>query len=188
MTGDTELNTGRMTPRERVVTALAHRQPDRVPFSWGFGPTSEMWRELEPYCAGLGLDWVRLFRAVEDVDYANPAYIGPPPAEGRDLWGIGYEAHSYGTGAYSEFSHYPLAGVSTLAEIEAYPWPDPEAYDYEHLREQVLGADPERLRAKKNSGYNPFEIYSWMTGLEETLINLVAQPEIVEAALARITG
>ena len=29
-------------PRARVLAALSHRQPERVPFSWGFGPTAEM--------------------------------------------------------------------------------------------------------------------------------------------------
>ena len=28
--------------RQRVLDACAHRQPKRVPFSWGFGPTAEM--------------------------------------------------------------------------------------------------------------------------------------------------
>ncbi|MDD5708476.1 MAG: uroporphyrinogen decarboxylase family protein, partial [Kiritimatiellae bacterium] len=34
---------------------------------------------------------------------------------------------------------------------------------------------------------NPFEIYTWMTGLEEALANLLTQPEIVEAAMDHIS-
>ncbi len=177
----------RMTPRERVLAALAHRQPDRVPFSWGFGPTGEMARNLACYLDLRGLEWARLRAATEDVEYLMPRYIGPALPERTDMWGIRRKRMEYGAGAYEEFEHYPLAGVESPAAMDAYPWPDADAWDYESVRAGVLAGDPERRRAKKYSGGNPFEIYCWMTGLEEAMVNLLAAPEVAVAGLEQIT-
>lgn len=175
------------TPRERVLTAISHRQPDRVPFSWGFGPTPELRRVMNEYCAQQGVSFSKLYGQTEDCRYINAAYIGPQLPERSDVWGIVRKPVSYGGGAYDEVEHYPLAGVTSVKEIETNPWPDPDAYDYEGVREKALAADPDRKWAKKCIAGNPFEIYSWMTGFEEALTNVVLNPEIVVAALRRIT-
>lgn len=174
-----------MTPRERVRCALAHRQPDRVPFSWGFGPTPEARDALRTWYAAQGIDFRRLAYRIDDIARLHSPYIGPPPADGTDQWGIHWRMHSYGIGTYHELGHYPLAGATTVRQIEAHPWPDPADFDDEALIEQ---ADRAEGRALLLSGGNPFEIYCWLTGLEESLANLVLEPELVHAALERITG
>jgi len=179
-----------MTPRQRVVEALAHRTPARVPFAWNFGPTAEMDNVLTAHLREMGYDWPTVRDAVDDIREVQPEPLAAPDAD-TDIWGIQRSAQSYGEGVYNEISHYPLAGVTDPAALDAYPWPDPDPYDYEHFREQELAADPDGRRARKlsiaNSG-NPFEIYCWMTGLEEALINVLTQPDVVHAAMDRITG
>lgn len=180
----------KMTPRERVHAALAHQEPDRVPFSWGFGPTPEMTAVLQEYLAQRGMDWARLRELTEDVLVVNPAYIGPELPPFVDIWGIRRRPQPYGAGSYDEFAFHPLADASSPEDIESYPWPDPEAYDYAHLREQTLAADPRLLKARKLSHAvcgNVLEIYCWMTGLEKALANLLLNPEVVHAALEKIT-
>jgi uroporphyrinogen decarboxylase len=179
-----------MSPRERVVAALQHRQPDRVPFAWNFGPTPEMTIELERYLAPRGIHWQRLRAATDDVLNVSPKYIGPKLPATVDLWGIGRRSTSYGSGSYDEMTVHPLAGVDDVDAIHAYSWPNPEAFDYEALRGDILVADPAHRRAHKlaiDVCGNPLEIYCWMTGLEEALINMVAQPELARAALDHIT-
>ena len=180
----------KMTSRERVRAALAHRQPDRVPFSWGFGPTPEMTAVLAEHLARRAVDWSALRELTEDVLVINPPYIGPQLPPQVDIWGIRRKPQPYGLGSYDEIAFYPLAEASSPADVEAYPWPDPEAYDYARLREQVLAADPQGLKAKKLSHSvcgNVLEIYCWMTGLEKALTNILLHPEVVHAALERIT-
>jgi uroporphyrinogen decarboxylase len=182
---------GKMSARERVLSALQHRQPDRVPFSWGFGPTPEMTHDLEAYLGREGLSWSRLRAATEDVLPVSPRYIGPPLQGGKDIWGIERRPVAYARGHYDEIKVYPLAGLATPGEVSAYPWPDPEAYDYDGLRAQVLATDSEGSRARKlniDVCGNPLEIYCWMTGLEEALTNMVLRPDLVHAALERITS
>jgi uroporphyrinogen decarboxylase len=195
-----------MTPRERVRAALVHQPPDRVPFAWNFGPTPEMARVLTRYLAGQGLSWPALRDAVDDVRNIAPVYIGPAMAyePGKDdlgdekgtpvvdIWGIVRRAQSYGAGAYDEIAVYPLAGVEDPAVLDDYPWPDPTAYDYAGFRARVLASDgaPARSRARKlaiSFCGNPFEIYCWMTGLEEALVNVLLNPDLVRTALAQIT-
>jgi len=180
----------RMTPRERVRAALAHQQPERVPFSWGFGPTPEMTAALKEYLAQRAMDWPTLRTLTEDVLIISPAYIGPQLPPQVDIWGIERKPQAYGPGSYDEIAVYPLAEASSPADVEAYPWPDPEAYDYAPLREETLAADPQGLKARKLSHSvcgNIFEIYCWMTGLEKSLTNVLLNPEVVRAALERIT-
>jgi uroporphyrinogen decarboxylase len=177
-----------MTPRERILAALSHQQPDRVPFSWGFGPTGEMAAALAEYLGARGLDWHRLRAATEDILWVGAAYTGPVLPERTDIWGIRYKPVSYGAGAYGEMEHYPLAGVTTPEQIADHLWPDPTAYDDNGLRDAITESNPGRLKATRMSAGNPFEIYCWMTGLEEALLNLLTRPEVVVAALERITG
>lgn len=183
-------SSGRMTPRHRVITALAHRQPDRVPFSWGMGLTQEMWVTIEKYLVEKGLSWRKLRSITEDVRTVRPTYIGPEFPPRIDIWGIERKWQSYGQGSYNEIVFYPLAGVMTPAELKSYPWPDPGAYDYDNLREQLLSADPEGFRARRlyiDSCGNPFEIYCWMTGLQNALENVLLNPDLVHAVLEKIT-
>ena len=177
-----------MSPRSRVLAALGHRDPGRVPFSWGFGPTREMQDQLRRDLAARGLDWDRLRAATDDVAQVHLAYAGPPLAPGADLWGIERKSVSYGAGAYDEIVRYPLAGAASEAQIAAHPWPDPDAYDYDRLArdlERARGLQPPR--AIRTLGGHPFEIYSWMTGLEEALTNLALAPDLVRAGLDSIT-
>jgi uroporphyrinogen decarboxylase len=181
----------RMTPRERVLAALHHTQPDRVPFAWGFGPTPEMTSVLTEYMKKEGVKWSKIRQATDDVLAVSPRYQGPKPEPSTDIWGIRRRSTSYGAGAYDEIAFYPLAGVSEVSEIAAYPWPDPKVFDYPHFRADILDADPDYLKAHKlniDVCGNPLEIYCWMTGLEEALMNMITNPAIVRAALEHING
>jgi uroporphyrinogen decarboxylase len=179
------------TPRQRVRAALAHEAPERVPFAWNFGPTPEMTQVMTSYFEERGIDWSTLRPIVDDIRQFRPDYIGPELPPNTDIWGVVRKSQSYGTGSYDEIAHYPLAGVEDPAVVASYRWPDPGVYDYEHLRDKVLGADPEGYGARKLSipvCGNPFEIYCWMTGLEEALTNLLLNPDVVHAAMAEITA
>lgn len=171
--------------RRRVLDACAHRQPARVPFSWGFGPTEEQQRILRRELAGQGLDWDRLNQAADDKVWIGPAFIGEPGSNG---WGIKTKTADYGGGTYQEFTEFPLASVTEVSQLDDYPWPSADPFDYAGLPALVEKANPGRKRALLCGGGNPFEIYCWMTGIEQALANMVICPEVVVAALEHITG
>jgi uroporphyrinogen decarboxylase len=146
-----------------------------------------MARELEQRLGQQGVSWPALRDATEDVLWVGPDYVGAELPPDTDLWGIRRASVAYGGGSYDEIVHYPLAGVETVDEIEAYAWPSTDVYDYESLRRNIVTANPDSRRATRLAGGNPFEIYCWMTGLEESLTNILIAPEVVEAALGRIS-
>lgn len=182
------ISVGSDFPRIRVMTAISHQQPSRVPFSWGFGPTPEMAQVMEAYLADRGLSWSRLRDAVEDERYIGANYTGPALSPDTDVWGIHRRDMHYESGYYQEIDHYPLAGVEDPAELADCLWPNPTWFDYASCREQVQQEDTERRFARKFFAANPFETYCWMTGLEESLINMLMNPVLVTRALEYITS
>ncbi|WP_404425408.1 uroporphyrinogen decarboxylase family protein [Nibricoccus sp. IMCC34717] len=179
-----------MTSRQRVLAALARQPTDRVPFAWGFGPTSESSAELEAAFAREGIAWEKLRRAADDVVSVSPTYTGPNQWPGEPeymaLWGIRTRRVSYGAGAYDEIAHSPLAGMESPDELDRHRWPRVEDFNYDELNAQLAAGDPDATKALRLNAGNPFEIYCWMTGLEEAMANLVVAPELVTAALDRI--
>jgi len=122
-----------LTPKERVKTACAHREPDRVPLQGYFTP--EIWRQLEQHFAGrnvleaLGID----LRGVHGR-WQGPKRTGP--ADFYDLWGVGYRAVQNEFGTYHEACDLALARLQTMDQVQAYDWPDPAAWDFSDLSEQ----------------------------------------------------
>lgn len=117
-----------MTSKERVLAALAHQVPDRVPVNYyGNGDINRRLQEhfkTPDLAAALGVD----FRTV------GPGYCGPRRHEDRgevkvDNWGIRRRWTEHETGGYWDYCDWPLT-EATVEEIEAWPMPDPDAHDF----------------------------------------------------------
>ena len=72
-----------MTPRERILMTLRHRQPDRIPLGFEARPQTRERRYRyfhvatdEGLFAALGIDGFSVF----NDSYVAPKYIGPPCA------------------------------------------------------------------------------------------------------------
>lgn len=172
--------------RQRVRTALAHKEPERVPFSWQFCATPEMGALLAAWFANQGLSWKHLRQATDDMCTLNLPYTGSADNRGPwDMWGIEWKEVDYGQGTYREVARYPLAGVDSLQALDDYPWPRAEHCDYDALAMQAkAGSD----RAARFLGFNPFETLCWMWGLEEVLCHCAVQPEPIVCGLEHITA
>ncbi|MFZ2657696.1 MAG: uroporphyrinogen decarboxylase family protein [Victivallales bacterium] len=180
-----------MNAKERILTTLSHREPELAPFAWGFGPTREMSAVLEKFCTGKGISWKKLRELSGDITGVGPGYTGKMPPGGNtstDLWGIKRKKMNYGGGEYEEFTDFPLAGFESTGQLDRYPWPDPLAYDYGNFRQNLLSNPLVKEKAVNLSSGNPFEIYCWMTGLEDALVNTIVNPGLVKCALEHITG
>lgn len=135
-----------MSSRQRVLSAIYHRQPDRVPIDVGgtmaTGINVQAYQELLDYL-GMQEDWEqesyrgRTARISEQVrrrlhaDVVNVPLPGPAP---RRVWQNGklscYEDEWGVWWACPPDGHYytirePFAGEPSLHDIRAYPWPDP---------------------------------------------------------------
>ncbi len=170
-----------MTPRERVLTAFDHQEPDRVP-RW-CGASEEFWakakRELNLDDEGLRKRFGDDFRRVL-ARYAGPAFSLSPEASSRTVFGV--ERHGLGYG--HPISH-PLASA-TLCQIHDYPWPDPAWMDVSHLREEI----------KKYNGHYAILGGDWspfwhdaidLLGMENLYLKMYDEPEVVEAVFTHVT-
>jgi uroporphyrinogen decarboxylase len=184
-----------MTGRERVREALAHRETDRVPFSWGFGINAPCREKLREY---LGISSMRHLDAYlasfRDMAWIYPEYRGPSDRNKRladgsfiDLWGVARKPVSYGEGYYDEISHYPLGGITDLSELDRFGWPQAEWTDAAHIGDQIRDMRKESDIAVIVGNGNIFETSWYMRGFENMLYDLIMKPELAWGIMTRVT-
>ncbi|MFH1085257.1 MAG: hypothetical protein V1772_05805, partial [Chloroflexota bacterium] len=133
-----------MTHRERVLAALEHRQPDRVPIDLGATRDSsivvEGYARLKAHFGIQAPDRLisRMMRVVDvderisralDVDARGVFPAGQPDVmlgadRYRDEWGV--ERVQPPGSLYYDLVAPPLAGEISVADIARYRWPDPD--------------------------------------------------------------
>jgi uroporphyrinogen decarboxylase len=189
----------RYSPRERVLASLRHEEPDRVPTAlWGsyYALTDEAYFRLLDHF-GLGepvppfrrskprntnyLDDRILDRLGTDLRYVWSGFTdlgGAQPATLTDAWGVRWER----VGGYLNPASAPLAHITTVEEIEAHPWPEPEPYmRLDELRERLAALRRDgryAIAARAVNSYGPFEQASALRGREQLLMDLVLAPEL----------
>ena len=199
------------TSRQRVVAALEHREPDRVPMN--MNPVLDFYLNLKEYLgleieeeprassmlevtphprvlAALGIDLI----AVKPGSPAGPRPALPKgaPRDGNlkfNDWGVGLRHVAQpGGGSYWEPVYHPLA-EATLDDLEGYPWPDPSAPG----RGEGAEADARRLHEDTDLalvgrfGGPIVETAIYLLGFEEWLTRILQDVEFAEALLDRIT-
>jgi uroporphyrinogen decarboxylase len=177
-----------MTSRDRVLTAFAFREPDRVPAWCGASPE---FRELARTRLGLPDDEALSVRLGDDFRRVYACYAGPagrspsscfthPEATSRTPFGV--ERHGYG---YGQPLSHPLAGAAAVGDVEAFPWPDPDWMDVSSIRAEALAWRGEF--AVLGGDWSPFFHDAIdLFGMERLMTLLVDVPAIVEAALERM--
>lgn len=194
-----------MTSRQRVMTALGHQEPDRVPFDCTFGnlaykrleqylgfkprdevlpgspslnvrPPVEFLQELRVDLAYIGLGQ---FKGAPIFEYGMEAYT--------DEWGVLHRKIENPMGLHYEAVSHPLAHA-TINDLDGYPWPD--------------ASDPalvEGVEAKARHLYNHtdlalvgkfssslFEQAFLLRGLEQLFMDLTLDPDFVCALMDRL--
>lgn len=196
-----------MTPRERVLTALSHREPDRVPIdiggSFATGINIAAYEDLKRY---LGVESetvvasrrsqiatveeeIRRRLAIDTYPLLPRAPEGAeviyPDGSYRDEWGVvrcrPEEGHYYVTEA-------PLAGEISLADLDSFPWPDPDDPGYrrglaEEAREVRQGTDYALILSLPVGFVHQSQ---FMRGYEAWLMDLVLEPFLAEALMDHI--
>jgi uroporphyrinogen decarboxylase len=125
-----------VTSRERVLAALRREPPDRTPCDFWAEPPA--WNRL---LARLGhTDRERCLEEL-GIDVRHLEAPGPPDqplGDGRfqNLWGERFVQQSTPWGPMREDVKGALAGATSLAELEAFPWPSPDCLDRSTLLEQ----------------------------------------------------
>ena len=190
-----------MTHRERILTALGHRVPDRCPLYASFTPEFAV-RLREALGVRLGshhnphgggntyqlertLDFDMLLTSVGWANgyYANETY-NPGQSSYTDEWGITWKntpyATRFGDGFYTEMVGCPLADDARIAGYRA---PDPDR--------PGLYADSERMIREFKAEYwivgatvtTIFETAWALRGYERLLTDFLTDPDLADAVL-----
>jgi uroporphyrinogen decarboxylase len=206
-----------VTSRERLQTALSHREPDRVPIDLGGSVVTSI--GLEPYDAlrrhlGLPRRDIRVMETVQQIAFVDedaldalgvdviPVFANPPSGAGPVFTDDGNGGDSFvdDFGAtlrrprgcrYYDWREFPLREPS-IEDMQHMPWPDPaDPARYRGLRERVkdLRASTDRaLFGMAPCGHDLFNQLFRVRGMEEGLVDLVANVEFAEAFLERLTA
>jgi len=202
-----------MTSRERVLTALDHREPDRVPIDLGGNQTGIHKFAYQKLIEYLGLDeeivimdlvqqLAKPSEAVLERLHVDTRYVSAGGAksfkggvirrerDGRmwsdftDEFGVTWSMPD-DYPYYFDITHSPLAGLS-LKEIEDYPFPrgdDPTRF--EGLRERALAIRETPYPVISGISGVVYEICWYMRGLENLFMDMIEQPEILETIIDR---
>ena len=205
-----------MTSRERVLAALNHTEPDRVPYDQGttmvtgihriayerlvealgieglppteiLDPVQQLAMPHERVLKALGVDtrsiYLRLPGRTLGTTWSDNEYL-----YAEDEWGLRRRMPRDG-GLYYDQYHHPLAGAESVADVEAYAWPDPLA----GLDLDAVARAVEAIRAEGNypvivGGYGSgmLELVMWLQGYDQGYMNLLVGEEITHAILDRV--
>ncbi len=206
-----------MNSRERLLTALQHREPDRVPIDLGG-------TDVTSICKGAYIDLMRylgrdpgeivLVNIVEQLPALDEAFLDEViradtrqvRERGGSRWDLRMEDEgdywSYVNewqirlrmpkkgGHYFDLVEFPIK-EPTREALEAFPWPDPS----DPARWEGLEEEARRLYETTSYalvvgcvfGGGVFEFPQYLRGMEAFLTDLLAYPEFADELMERIT-
>ncbi|UCG49211.1 MAG: hypothetical protein JSU94_05395 [Phycisphaerales bacterium] len=204
-----------MTSRERVLTTLDHRIPDRVPIDLGGFQTGIHRKAYEGLLDYLGLEETveildpvqQLARPSEQVlrrFHVDVRYIcakGPKGFDGTikqnerggrlwhdltDEFGVVWSMPD-DQRLYMDISHHPLA-KATIDDIAEYVFPDGADHTrFEGLRQQALRMRRDTPHALSTGiGGVVYEHCWYMRGLQQWFLDMIENPALCEALLDRM--
>lgn len=177
-----------MTPKERILATVNRQTTDRIP--------------VDLWCTGEVLDSLRSYTSIQDelelyshlgldkIVWIFPGYNGrffdPNDSGEITMWGVPTRKVKAGLATYQEYVNPPIANFTSEKQLDSYEfWPDPDKFDY-------LGAKELAQKARKydfatiGPWISHFEIYCQMRGLENAMMDTLANPDFLDAALDRI--
>jgi uroporphyrinogen decarboxylase len=200
-----------MTHRERVVRALNHQEPDRIPVDLGGSRSSSIvvqaYERLNQHLGSqeppyILSKWLNIARPSEamlqrfDIDIRGVGQGAPdrwqdvifPDGSYQDEWGV---IRSRPAGClYYDLTKSPLAGdEADVKMLEKYPWPDP------HDPGRVRGLGEAMARLRRDTDYAVALIMpggtvtqaQFLRGFEDWFADLVANPAFYHALMEKVT-
>lgn len=195
-----------LTPRERVLMAANHQEPDRVPLSlWGswYGVTDKLyfrvleelgWEPVPPFRPDLvhSVNYYddRLLEKLQvDVRHVDPGAISTyskPRRNGTDAFGIKWDT----SGLYRTANYHPLADA-TAEEIAGHPLPDAaEIIQADQILDRIKtirSMDQEyAIVGRAVASYGFFEMAQSIRRHEQFFVDLARSPEVVNTLVTKL--
>jgi len=183
-----------MTHKERLLTAINHEEPDRVPLCAWYTPEAE--KKLLQHL-GIESEQTETYKAaggplpiLMDHDFLI-SWIGPctsyysdPAEEYTDEWGIGWKwFRNAAGGSYTEMVRHPLADII-----------DPSQFSLPDFTREDRYAGACRLVADYGKEYGImggcactlFELAWYLRGMEQVMADMISNKDFMHAYLDRL--
>jgi uroporphyrinogen decarboxylase len=186
-----------MNSRQRVLTALRRDGvPDRLPFEISWGALTPSLMEVYRRETGAAVSPEEYFdfdtRSVDlnptqrSTDFGRYFSTSIPSNATFDEWGCGTVPGSMEH--FVEFKFHPLESMTTVAQVQAFAWPDVTVdYRYEGLAEQVAEFQRRGYAVTGELYQTIFERAWLMRGMERLLMDFLTEPEMGHAICQCIT-
>ena len=177
-----------LSHHERVRLSLAHEETDRIPIAMVCSGVNEL-PVLEEYLQReRGISVKQYFKPIIDIIEIEPKYIGPSLKQEEDYWGVIREKIEYAKGYYyDEIAYYPLAKAKTVANIASHRWPSTEWFDYSTIADQIKELNRKEEYCIMVKGGNIFETSWYVRGFEQSFMDMVNCPELIESTMEMVT-
>ncbi len=181
-----------MTPKERVIRAINHREVDRVPFDY-LGAPKEINEKL---CQHLGVKTYEEMLQYFEIDVrrynSSGGYIGPTPIQidrdtTEDARGCIYKATIDSTGQrVSTLSRPPLSDAKTVDEILNYKrYPSVGWYNY-MVPEEAKSNFKDYASVLYDAGILFLHAMD-LRGMENIMIDMAVNPDMAHALFNKIS-
>ncbi|MCC6446575.1 MAG: hypothetical protein IT210_24365 [Armatimonadetes bacterium] len=184
-----------MTPRERTRSVLERKMPDRLPREFKLTPPL-MESFMERTDSSDPAEYYALdvrdvfFRSPEGLpDFSRYYPEGVPPLPMPAGWEVGEWGVGTVPGSMHHFIHieHPMRGLSGIADLKDYPFPDLTRPDrHRHLEKQVQSLHDRGLFVIGFMEWTIFEIAWHMRGMEALFDDFAFNPDFAACLLGRI--
>jgi Uroporphyrinogen-III decarboxylase len=177
-----------MTPRERILSTINRQAVDCPPVDIWLTP--EVLDSLREYTSLQNEFAVYNKLGIDKIAFIFPGYGGryfdPNDSGEITMWGVPTRMIKAGLATYQEYINPPIAGYYDIAQLNDYPsWPDPDKFDYDDAKALAVEARSWNF-ATIGPWISHYEIYCQMRGLENALMDTLAEPDFLDAALDKI--
>ena len=182
----------KMTARQRTRKAINFEEADRIPIDNWMVP--EIKKRCMEYWGCENEEELLEFLGVDVRDNYGASYVGQEfkkydDGTVEDLWGVRRKVVTYGKGTshegtFKEVSWSPLEHMKTVEEINTYTrWPTPDWWDYSKVKQECAKWHPQYFVLNKGDRLDrtaQLKPMMYMRGIQQTFIDLAANPKIVE--------
>jgi len=170
-----------LTSKQRVLRNYSFQPVDRFTIDWC--ACSEVYTRLKAHYAVVS-DLELMEKLHVDFRYPKPTWIGPALIDERSRLTDYFRIPRAVVGDFGYALEHPLAYVTTIAEVEAYPWPTAEMWDFEGYA-HACADFPEHAVSGGAWGWF-FEAGCELVGMQRWFTLLYDNPAIGTAILDKI--
>jgi uroporphyrinogen decarboxylase len=165
-----------MNSRERIKAIIAGEPSDRCGL-WIGDPKEESWPAIHEYLGTKTEEEARQ-QLGDDFRWICPQFFDVYNApDGQGMFDAGLSKEKHG-------QEGPLADCEDVAEVDAFPWPNPDCLSFDKTLERLRGAgDIYRASGFWTCFYhNVMDLF----GMENYMVKMYTHPEVVQAVTDRV--